>query len=159
MVPSFNKCFELFSDENGTSVIELAILAPFAAVLLMGMVDTSLAFTAKLKTEQAAQRAIEKATSYNGAGSDYSGLDDEAAIDADVPLDNVTLEKWLECNGTRQQSFNDVCADGELITRHIAISITNTYAPLFSYGPLGRLAGADQNGNIPYLVDAQVRIQ
>ncbi len=159
MVRSFNKCFGLFSDENGTSVIELAILSPFAAVLLLGMVDTSLAFTEKLKTEQAAQRAIEKATSYNGAGSDYSGLDDEAAIAADVPLDNVTLEKWLECNSTRQDSFNDVCADGELITRHIAITITDTYSPLFSYGPLGQLVGADNQGNIPYSVDAQVRIQ
>lgn len=159
MSSSFSRFSDLFKDENGTSIIELAILAPFAAVLLLGMVDTSFAFTQKLKTEQAAQRAVEKATSYNGAGSDYSGLDDEAAIDADVPLDNVTLDKWLECNGTRQQNFNDICGSDELITRHIAITIVDTYAPFFSYGPLGQFVGADINGSIPYSVDAQVRIQ
>lgn len=155
---SFHKYSGLFRDAKGTSTIELAILSPFAAVLLLGMVDTSLAFTEKLKTEQAGQRAIEKATSYNGAGSDYSGLDDEAANEADVPVDNVTLDKWLECNSTKQQSFDGVCGDGELVARHIAITITNTYTPLFKYGPLGKLIGADQNG-IRYSVYAQVRIQ
>lgn len=159
MATSFGRFSDLFNDENGTSVIELAILSPFAAILLLGMVDTSFAFTQKLKTEQAAQRAVEKATSYNNAGSDYSGLDDEAAIDAGVPLGNVTLDKWLECSGTRQPSFNGLCGNNELITRHIAITITDTYAPLFGYGPLGQLVGADLHGSIPYSVDAQVRIQ
>jgi Flp pilus assembly protein TadG len=153
------KIWDLFRDDEGTSVVELAILSPFAAVLLLGMIDTSFAFTEKLKTEQAAQRAVEKATAFSGAGSDYSGLDDEAAQDANVPRSAVTMDKWLECDGTRQANFNGICANDELISRHISITIDNSYTPLFNYGPIGRLAQVNNNGTIPYSVDAQVRIQ
>ena len=42
------------------SIIELALVAPILASLLIGMVDISRAYSAKLPIEQAAQRAIEK---------------------------------------------------------------------------------------------------
>ncbi len=51
----------LFRDERGTSVIELALVAPILASLVIGMSDLSRAYSAKLQLEQAAQRSIEKA--------------------------------------------------------------------------------------------------
>ena len=47
-------------DERGASIIELALVAPVLASMLVGMVDLSRAYSYKLKLEQAAQRAIEK---------------------------------------------------------------------------------------------------
>ncbi len=150
---------EFLRDMQGTSVIELAMIAPVAAVLLLGMVDTSLGFTERLKTEQAAQRAVEKALAYSGAGSDYSSLDDEAATEAGVPVENVTMSKWMECDGVLQASFNTVCAKDEQISRHISIKIDNAYAPMFKFGPFGAVLGANNDGSIPYSIAAEVRIQ
>ncbi len=159
MTNSGRKLCNLFCNEEGSSVIELAIISPVAAVLLLGMIDTSLAFEEKLKTEQAAQRAVEKATSYSSAGSDYSGIDDEAALEANVPLSDVAMDVWMECDGTRQDSFSSICADNELISRHISITINASYTPLFKYGPIGKLVDANDNGTVPYSVNAQVRLQ
>ncbi|WP_310467629.1 pilus assembly protein, partial [Sphingomonas sp.] len=48
-------------DERGASVVELALVAPFLAAMLIGMVDMSNGYSDKLQLEQAAQRSIEKA--------------------------------------------------------------------------------------------------
>lgn len=154
-----NKIRSLRDDQHGTSLIELAILAPFAALLLLGMVDTSLAFTKKLRIEQVVQRAVEKATAYGSAGSDYSGLDDEAAAAANVPLKDVKMDKWLECSGERQEDFDDECDEDELISRHVSMTIKASYTPMFRYGPIGKLVGAQETGVIPFTVDSEVRIQ
>jgi len=51
----------LIRDERGASLIELALVAPFLATMVIGMVDISQCYSAKVKLTQAAQRAIEKA--------------------------------------------------------------------------------------------------
>ncbi len=51
--------FLIFRDERGTSIIEMALAAPLLATFLIGMVDLSRAYSAKLQVEQAAQRTIE----------------------------------------------------------------------------------------------------
>src|SRR6059058_4638427 len=50
----------LASDEHGAAVLELALVAPFLALMAIGIVDMSNAFSRKLALEQGAQRAIEK---------------------------------------------------------------------------------------------------
>lgn len=149
----------LARNTRGTSMIELALLSPLAAMLLMGLVDTSLGFQKKLSTEQVAQRIVEKATAYGTAGSDYSGLPKEAADEAAVPQSAVTMDKWLACDGVRQADFNGTCIDDEEISRHISIRIASAYKPMFPYGPLGKIVGAQDDGAIPFSVVSLVRIQ
>ena len=43
-------------DERGASIIELALTAPFLAAMVIGMVDISRGYHAKLTLEQVAQR-------------------------------------------------------------------------------------------------------
>ena len=63
-------CFKRLSqDEGGASIIELALVAPILATLLIGMVDLSRAYSRKLMLEQAAQRAIEKIQQYQSTTS------------------------------------------------------------------------------------------
>ncbi|MDP9085899.1 MAG: pilus assembly protein, partial [Pseudomonadota bacterium] len=50
----------LAASERGAVIIELAIVAPVMAMLAIGVVDMSNAFSRKLALEQGAQRAIEK---------------------------------------------------------------------------------------------------
>src|SRR3982751_6612551 len=50
----------LARDDRGAAVIELALVAPVLALMVIGIVDLSNAFSSKLALEQGAQRAIEK---------------------------------------------------------------------------------------------------
>src|SRR5690348_434815 len=46
--------------DRGAAVIELAMVAPMLALMTVGVIDMSNAFSAKLAVEQGTQRAIEK---------------------------------------------------------------------------------------------------
>src|SRR3954469_1032259 len=51
---------KLIGDDAGAAIIELAIIAPIFALMTVGVVDMSNAYSRKLQAEQAAQRAVEK---------------------------------------------------------------------------------------------------
>ncbi len=126
-------CFKRLSrDEGGTSIIELALVAPILATLLIGMVDLSRAYSRKLMLEQAAQRAIEKIQQYQSTTSTYGTLQTEAAAAAGVPTTDVAIDFWLECNGTRAADYNTVCASGQTYGRWVSVDITGTFTPMFA---------------------------
>ena len=87
----------------------MALVAPVFASLLIGMVDISRAYSAKLQLEQAAQRSIEKVQQYQATTSTYATLQGRAsprrrpASRARLPR---YLDFWLECNGTRRRTTN-----------------------------------------------------
>ena len=68
----------LARDERGASIIEMAMVTPLLGSLLIGMVDISRAYSAKLQLEQSAYRAIEKVQGYQTSESTYSTLKTEA---------------------------------------------------------------------------------
>jgi Flp pilus assembly protein TadG len=121
----------LASDERGASIIELALVAPILASLLVGMVDLSRAYSYKLQLEQSAQRAIEKVQQYQTTTSTYGTLQTEAAAAAGVPVGNVTIDYWLECNGTRATTYDSVCADGQTYARWVTVTVQGTFTPMF----------------------------
>jgi len=46
------KIASLYSDEGGDSIIEMALILPVFATMLLGMVGTSRAYSAELRLEQ-----------------------------------------------------------------------------------------------------------
>lgn len=121
----------LAKDDRGASIIELALVAPVLASLLIGMVDMSRAYSYKLKLEQAAQRAIEKVQAYQTTTSTYGTLQSEAAAAAGVPTSNVAIDYWLECNGVRATSYDSVCTSGQTYARWVTVTVTGTFTPMF----------------------------
>ena len=121
----------LARDERGASIIELALVVPILASLLIGMVDLSRAYSYKLRLEQSAQRAIEKVQAYQTRTSTYGTLRAEAAAAAGVPVSNVTIDYWLECNGTRATNYESVCASGQTYARWITVTVQGTFTPMF----------------------------
>jgi Flp pilus assembly protein TadG len=121
----------LARDDRGASIVELALVVPIMGSLLIGMVDLSRAYSHKLKLEQAAQRAIEKVQQYQAASSTYGTLQSEAAVAANVATSNVTIDFWLECNGTRATDYNSVCTSGQTYARWVTVDVTGTFSPLF----------------------------
>lgn len=118
-------------DDRGAAIMELALVAPIIASLLIGMVDLSRAYSYKLQLEQSAQRAIEKVQQYQTSTSTYGTLQTEAATAAGVPTSNVTIDYWLECNGTRAASYDSVCGGGQTYARWVTVTVVGTFTPMF----------------------------
>jgi Flp pilus assembly protein TadG len=151
-----NRFPRLVQDERGASIIELALVAPILASLLIGMVDISRAYSHKLKLEQAAQRAIEKVQQYQTTTSTYGTLQAEAAAAAGVPTSDVVIDFWLECNGTRAADYNSVCPSGQTYGRWVDVSITGTFSPMFRSR---KWPGANSDGTFTLLGKAGMRTQ
>ena len=157
------KLLRLGRDERGASVVELALVAPFLATLTIGMVDLSNAYGEKLQVEQAAQRAIEKAMQGDKETDLYNTLKAEAADAADVDEDNVEARYWVECDGvslnsdpaTMEEDFEDVCEDGEYMTRHVNVRIEKSFTPMFNMS----WAGANADGTFTLSGEAGIRVQ
>lgn len=119
-------------DQDGAAIIELAIVAPVLATLTIGVIDMSNAFSRKLALEQATQRAIEKVMQTTGDVTVETTISSEAASQANVPEEQVTVTHRMECDGIEMADYNaDECADGEIEARYIMVTVTDGYDPMF----------------------------
>lgn len=154
-----NRLRALARSEDGTSIVEMGFAAPILSLLLIGMVDMSRGYSAKLQLEQVAQRTVEKVqnTDYAETTAYRTALQAEAAAAAGVLPSAVTISSWLECNndGTKL-AFTASCANSsDPYARYVQVSIQKTYTPMFKT----RFAGANANGTYTLKGTAGVRIQ
>jgi Flp pilus assembly protein TadG len=133
----------LFSDDRGSSVVELALLAPILTGVLFAVVDLGKGYNEKLVIEQVAQRAIEKAM--QGVQADpqtgiFATLKSEAATEAGIDESAVVVKYWLECAGVSQfttfakmdEDYKKVCGAGVQYSRFLEISLRKAYTPTFN---------------------------
>lgn len=125
----------LAANARGAAVIEYAIAAPFLILIMVGTIDLSRAFAAKTRLHAALSRTLEMAQLGTGDGS-YDYLVAEAASAAGVPEEKVTLDKWIECDGTKKD-YEETCASGEETARYLELSIESDYTPMFDGAVFG----------------------
>ena len=152
-----NKLGNLRRNEKGAAIIELALVAPMFALMAIGVVDMSNAFSRKLALEQGAQRAIEKIMQTTGEDTVEATLANEAVCQVNgtngdgtckaSPInatDNVTVTWRRECIGsggvisaTKTYSASvDFDADSALCgtdreRSYINVALTDKYTPMF----------------------------
>jgi Flp pilus assembly protein TadG len=125
----------LWSDKRGNSFVEMGLIAPVLATLLMGAIDISRAVSAKVQAEQAAQRAIELAqvNGYSSGATLTSAVQTEAQTAAGSGA-TASASAWLECNhdGSSQLDYDTgTCPTGQAYARYVSVTVTNYYTPLF----------------------------
>ena len=135
------RIFKLKRDERGAAIIELALTAPILALMTIGVVDMSNAFSRKLALEQATQRGIEKVMQTTGDTTVDDTLKLEVAAQAGIPVaeaaDKVSVTYRLECvatdgSVTEKADFDyDECGSTEKQARYIEIEAHDEYAPMF----------------------------
>lgn len=152
---AMTKLRALLRDPSGATIIEMALVLPFLATLLIGMVDLSRGYSQKLQLEQAAQRAIEKAMQGKKQTSLYDTLRAEGAAAAGVAVTAVTVDYWLECNGVRQSNYGSVCGSGVPYARYVTVEITKPFSPMFST----RFLGANTDGTFTLRGKTGIRVQ
>jgi Flp pilus assembly protein TadG len=124
----------LLRNGAGNVTIELALLAPILAAMLIGLVDLSNAFSDKLRLEQIAQRSIERVMQKSFKVADVADLETEAEAAAGTGS-NATVTYWLECNAvkmTGSSAYTNGCADGEQYARYVQIEITKSYPAMIA---------------------------
>ncbi|MCY7339576.1 MAG: pilus assembly protein [Sphingomonas bacterium] len=155
MTRLFRRILTLRHDKRGAAAIELALIAPILATMVVGVVDLSRGYSMKLQLEQAAQRAIEKVMNGQANTSTAAALKTEAATVAGVAESAVAVDFWLECNGTRAGDYNTVCTPGQTYARFMSVAITKTFTPMFAK----KWAGANTDGTYTIVGRTGVRIQ
>ncbi len=152
MSVAFNR---LRASERGTAIVELAIVAPFLALGVIGLVDISNAYSRKLALEQGAQRAVEKIMQTTDDSTVENTLTTEAVCQVNgmnsdgtcktspITASNVTVTWHLECtdsSGTMTTQSSTVAATFDAMTcpsgtaklaRYLQVGITDKYTPLF----------------------------
>lgn len=138
-----NMLRSLRSDDKGSAIVELALLAPILTGALFAIVDLGKGFNEKLVLEQVAQRAIEKAM--QGVQADpqsgiFATLKAEAATEAGIDQSAVTVKYWLECAGVSQYTtaakmdddYKKVCNPGVQYSRFLEVKLQKAYTPTFN---------------------------
>lgn len=126
----------LGGDKGGVSVIELALALPILSVMLVGLVDVASCFSAQMSIQQAAARSLE-AVQTGGPTDDFAYVRAEAAAAAGVPLSQVVVDSWLECNNVRQAASVTACSGTQVSANYVQVTINGSYTPFFPYSPLG----------------------
>ena len=155
----------LWREQRGAAIIELAIVAPVIALMTVGVVDLSNGFSSKLRLEQAAQRSIEKVMQTTGITSVEDTIVNEAVCQvngtnqdgscktAPITAANVTVTHRLECNGVL--SANVDCADDEVASKWVQMTIWDDYEPLFPV----HFSGIDDGGKYRIQASAGMRTE
>lgn len=146
----------LINCERGNSFVEMAFAAPILIGLLIGMVDISRGVSAKLQVVQAAQRTVELVQRSGFDNEQMSVLEAEAEAAAGTGS-NATVTAWLECGSSATRlEYDGTCASGEPYSRHMDVTITKNFSPLFDsqYFP-----GANADGSYTVRGLAGVRVQ
>lgn len=167
----------LARDRRGAVIIELAIVAPVLALMVIGVVDISNGFSRKLGLEQGAQRALEKimqttddttveATLANEAVCQVNGMNSDGSCKlSPITVNDVTITYRLECTdssgGVTAQSNTDStvfnaykCSNGSTEARFISVRVTDRYTPLFPV-----TFGANSDGTYHISATAGIRQQ
>jgi Flp pilus assembly protein TadG len=144
---------KLGASDSGAAVIELALVAPVFALMTIGVIDMSNAYSRKLALEQGAQRAIEKVMQTTELATVESTLKTEAVCQVNgvksdgtcktspISAANVTVTYRLECvsdgevtssqTSTDAVAFDDLdCAGTEREQKYIEVNVTDSYAPM-----------------------------
>jgi hypothetical protein len=151
---SRNLILRLWRESHGTSIVEAALFLPILLMLMAGASDLALGVAAKMKTQQAADRAMEYATVGGLEKLSTTDIQSEAATAANVATANVTVTKWLECDGATQALFDAGCADGQIVGRYVSVRISNSYTPI-----LAPLLPANIRGAIAFQGFSSLRLQ
>ena len=140
-------------DNRGAAVVELAIVSPMIALLTVGIVDMSNGFSRKLKIEQAAQRSIEKIMNTSASDTIENTLAAEAAAQANVSVDNVSVDYRLECDGVVTEA--EECPEEQDTSQWISVTVIDKYEPMFTR----HFGGINGDGTYHLSATAGVRIQ
>lgn len=153
-----SRLHSLLSDERGNSFVEMALVLPLFAALLVSTMDISRAHSMKMNLEQAAQRTVEKIQASTYMTSQNAALKSEAESAAGSGS-TATVTSWLECNydGVKLDYASGTCGSPTApYARYVQVQIQQTYTPQFTSSVF---SSKNSDGTVTLTAAAGVRTQ
>lgn len=146
----------LIAETKGVALVEMALVTPFLAAVIMGTVDTARYAAAKLKIQQAVNRGLEMSW-MGGPSLAVTEIQAQAAEQADVATSAVTVTQTQECAGTTA-TWGSSCTTGQETAKYTQIQISTTFTPSFVLASVAQLRG-NSSGVVPISATGVIRIQ
>ena len=126
---------------RGALTVELALLAPVLAALLVGAIDFGSYIHQKMQLQNASRAGAQFAIQRDGNASDSAGIENavRAASDLDAGTGAVVSATFCGCaDGSESvvkatEGCDGTCSGGEFPALSIRVTVSNTFAPLFDY--------------------------
>ncbi len=123
--------------ESGVAAVEFALIAPFLALLLIGIVDFGLYLNKRMQIEDTARAAAQ----YVAQGGSADSVQDDVLLispvvseDPDDPTLAMEMETMCECaDGVEVSCDTGTCDSGDYVRHFYTVSIQKEYQTLFSY--------------------------
>ena len=149
----------LGSSTKGVGAIEFALFAPVLAIMILGVADTARVISTRLTLQQAVNRALEKAA-VGTVQTDYQYLAVEVASAAAIPVGNVDVDAWLECDRTRQPLLSGSCEEGQMVSRYVRLTARKEHKLLFPLSKFGvKVLNSGPDGTMPMKAESALRVQ
>jgi Flp pilus assembly protein TadG len=126
---------KLFLSNQGTSLIELALIMPVLLLLVVGALDLGSAFVRKMEISNATKAGIQYAMVRKPLQGDLTNI--KAAVTASLgtsitPSTVTDVVLYCECSGV-QQVCTAACASATM-SAFVTVSISENYTtPFFNY--------------------------
>ena len=149
--PLFPRLKRLPRDKRGTTVIEVAILAPVLIIMALGGFDVSRMVARQHELQSGAGDAEQIVlAAASGTSTDVNTIKSVLANTLGIPNDasHITVTKLYRCGTTTMQST--VCSSGAYESTYLQVTFNDSYTPLWSQFGIG--------GPVSYQVQRLVQI-
>ena len=124
---------------RGSVAVELALLAPVLAGVLIGIVDIGTYINQKMQLQSAARAGAQYAIQSDGNAEDTAGIFDVVAAASNMDAGfTVTSVAFCGCaDGTETTvsttGCGGTCAGGDSPALSVRVTVSNTFTPIFPY--------------------------
>ncbi len=123
----------LLRDENGSALIEMALLLPVLLLIVLGVFDYALVVEKRLRLAEAVSAGAAYA-SLPGNALDIAGTQNAATLAAVMPEMSVTATAYWTCSpGGGQVTANTTCSGGIAPMQWIEVDATATPTLQFQF--------------------------
>lgn len=121
----------------GAAALELALVTPFLAVILLGLTDAGFGVAQQMRLNDAAQQGAQYSQVRNPIQGDLSGVR-EVIGPGQSGNDRATdVRMFCECDAGVEVDCETSCSGGIQRHRYLDVTITENYHTLFPYPLLG----------------------
>ena len=121
---------------RGAASLELALLAPLLATLVVGAFDFGRHGLALARATSAAEAGVQYALQSPGNAADVGAIAVAAQTDAGLSAADlgVAARTYCTCPGAGGEvGCAAACSDGGYTLRHLEVSVERAFVPLFDY--------------------------
>ncbi len=122
-------------DSQGSALVELAVAAPFLALLLLGVIDVGRYTYDGILAAHAARAAAQYGSQNLVTAADTNGMKSAASQDAQS-LSNWSVSVTPMCNNSSQMSAcpaNSTMAISSNMIYYVQVTVSGTFNPLIAY--------------------------